>query len=89
MVGFVNVLGNRQDIVCIERACQAQGADNCLFELLPAAAAGDVPAVAFAPDPALGRQLNLLEILFDRMPMGIVIFDREFRVRRFNPTWAG
>lgn len=35
----------------------------------------------------LGQQLNLLEILFERMPMGIAIFDRDFRVCRFNPTW--
>ena len=59
LVGFVNVLAARGDVVCIERACQAQGAEACLFELLPAAVAGDVPVVALAPDPALGRQLNL------------------------------
>ncbi|MGD2205504.1 MAG: GAF domain-containing protein [Anaerolineae bacterium] len=88
LVGFVNVLSGRQDVVCIERACQGQGAETCLFELLPAGAAGDASVVAFAPDPALGRQLNLLEILFDRMPMGIVILDRDLRIRRFNPTWA-
>jgi two-component system nitrate/nitrite sensor histidine kinase NarX len=88
LVGFVNALTGHQDVVCIEHACQAQGAESCLFELLPAAAAGDVPVVALDPDPALGRQINLLEILFDRMPMGIVIFDRDLRIRRFNPTWA-
>ncbi|HEY76314.1 MAG TPA: GAF domain-containing protein [Thermoflexia bacterium] len=88
LVGFVNVLAGRNDVVCIQRACQAQGADSCLFELLPAEAASDVPVVTFAPDPALGRQLNLLEILFDRMPVGIAIFDRDLRLRRCNPTWA-
>jgi two-component system nitrate/nitrite sensor histidine kinase NarX len=88
LVGFVNVLAGRQDVVCIERACQAEGSDSCLFELLPAEVAGDVPLVAFSPDPALGWQINLLEVLFDRMPMGIVIFDRDLRIRRFNPTWA-
>jgi PAS domain S-box-containing protein len=60
-----------------------------MFELLPTAVAGDVPAVALSPDPALGRQLNLLETIFDRMPMGIVVLDSDLRVRRFNPTWAG
>jgi PAS domain S-box-containing protein len=89
LVGFVNVLAGRNDVVCIERTCQAQGAAACLFELLPTAAAGDVPAVALSPDPALGRQLSLLETIFDRMPMGIVILDTGLRVRRFNPTWAG
>jgi len=44
--------------------------------------------VGFAPDPALGRQLNLLDLLFERMPMGIAIFDREYRIRRYNPTWV-
>ena len=87
LVGFVNVLTGRQDIVCIQHTCQAQGADSCLFELLPAAAAGHAPSVAFAPDPGLGRQLHLLDILFERMPMGIAIFDREYRIRRYNATW--
>ncbi|MGD1992806.1 MAG: GAF domain-containing protein, partial [Anaerolineae bacterium] len=88
LVGFINVLSGRNDVVCIQRDCQAQGADVCRFELLPASDAGDVPVVSLAPDPALSRQLNLLEILFERMPMGIVVFDRDLRVRRFNPTWA-
>jgi signal transduction histidine kinase/predicted hydrocarbon binding protein len=87
LTGFVNVLANRHDVVCIERACQAQGAEACLFELLPAEVAGDYPVVALAPDPALGRQLNLLELLFDRMPMGIAVLDRQYRIRRYNPTW--
>ena len=34
LVGFVNVLAGRNDVVCIERTCQAQGAEACLFELL-------------------------------------------------------
>ena len=88
LVGFVNVLAGRQDVVCVERACQAQGADSCLFELLPAGAAGRVPTVAFAPDPGLGRQLNLLDLLFERMPMGIAIFDHELLIRRYNATWV-
>lgn len=89
LVGFVNVLAGRRDIVCIRRTCQAQGHESCLFELLPTDEAGDVPVIAFAPDPALGRQLNLLETLFTRMPMGIAIFDRDLRLRRCNATWAG
>jgi PAS domain S-box-containing protein len=88
LVGFINVIAGRNDVVCVKHSCEAQGADICLFELLPANVAGDVPVVSLAPDPALGRGLNLLEILFNHMPMGIVILDRELRVRRFNPTWA-
>ena len=30
---------------------------------------------------------RLLELLFDRMPMGIAVLDREFNLLRYNPTW--
>jgi signal transduction histidine kinase len=86
-VGFVNVLGNRQDVVCIEHTCQANGNDNCVFELLPASEAGERTAVSLIPDPGLGRQLNLLEMLFERMPMGIAVLDKQYRIQRYNPTW--
>jgi len=89
LVGFVNVTGGRQDVVCIERCCQAQGAEFCEFELLPASQAHDQEeVVAFNPDPGISRQINLLEMLFDRMPMGIAVIDRRLILRRFNPTWA-
>jgi PAS domain S-box-containing protein len=88
LVGFVNALGGRQDVVCIKHACQAQGAEACLFELLPAHRAAGTPIIAFDPDPFLSHQLNLLEILFNHMPMGIAIFDQELVLRRCNPTWA-
>ena len=88
LVGFVNVIAGRTDVVCIERACQANGAPACLFELLPAAQAGGQPMVALDPDPALGRSISLLDILFERMPMGIAILDTGLNLRRFNPTWA-
>lgn len=32
--------------------------------------------------------LNLLELLFERMPMGVAILDRQYRIQRYNPTWA-
>ena len=86
-VGFVNILAERLDVVCIEHSCQARGDDACLFELLPIADAKGQTAVPFKPDPGLGRQLNLLELLFDRMPMGIAVLDRHYRIQRYNPTW--
>lgn len=89
LVGFVNALSGRRDVVCIKRACQSLGAEACLFELLPADEATATPIIAFDPDPFLSHQLNLLEVLFDRMPMGIAIFDRDLVLRRYNPTWAG
>jgi signal transduction histidine kinase len=30
---------------------------------------------------------SLLEMLFDRMPMGIAVIDRAFCIQRYNPTW--
>jgi PAS domain S-box-containing protein len=32
-------------------------------------------------------QLNIFEMLFERMPMGVAILDREFRIQRYNPIW--
>lgn len=88
LVGFINATCNRTDIVCIEHACQGQGAAECVFELLPSRSLERESFVAYSPDPGISRQLNLLEILFERMPMGIAIFDREIRLQRCNPTWA-
>jgi signal transduction histidine kinase/PAS domain-containing protein len=89
LVGFVNALSGRRDVVCVKHTCQGQGAEACLYELLPAGQAAGTPIIAFDPDPFLSHQLNLLEILFDRMPMGIAIFDQDLVLRRYNPTWAG
>jgi signal transduction histidine kinase len=36
----------------------------------------------------LAKQIDLLELLFERMPMGIAILDREFNVQRYNLTWV-
>ncbi|MCA9926844.1 MAG: PAS domain-containing protein [Anaerolineales bacterium] len=30
---------------------------------------------------------GLLEMLFEHMPMGIAVLDREYRIQRYNPTW--
>jgi predicted hydrocarbon binding protein len=57
LVGFVNVVAGRRDVVCVQRACQARGDPACLFELLPAGAAEDDPVVAPTPDPAVGKYL--------------------------------
>lgn len=87
-VGFINALADRTDIVCVEHTCQVQGAEHCRFELMPVDALTAAHAVSYDPDPFLSQQINLLELLFDRMPMGIVIFDTNLRLRRVNPTWA-
>lgn len=38
--------------------------------------------------PGNSQQSNLLELLFERMPMGVAILDRQFRIQRYNPTWG-
>jgi PAS domain S-box-containing protein len=88
LVGFINVISNRKDIICIEHRCQAKGDPVCEFELTDVSDAGNQAVTAFAQDPTLGRQLNLLEMLFDHMPMGIAVIDRNFKLVRTNPTWA-
>lgn len=88
LVGFINVINDRSDVICIEHSCQAMGDESCTFELIPSSQAENKTAVAYIPDPELGRQLNLLEILFERMPMGIAVFDRSYHFRRYNSTWV-
>jgi PAS domain S-box-containing protein len=55
LVGFINVVTQRRDVVCIERRCQACGDEDCEFDLLPASQAEGQSVIAFTPDPALGK----------------------------------
>lgn len=87
-VGFINVLSRKQEMVCVEHTCRARGDTACTFELLPGNQAHGQAVISHTPDPGLGRQLNLLELLFERMPMGIAIFDLDHRLVRSNQTWA-
>lgn len=88
LVGFMNIISGRSDLVCVEHSCQACGDEHCTFELMPADQAMDHEVITYSTHPELGRNLNLLEVLFERMPMGIAIFDLDYRLVRFNPTWA-
>ncbi len=88
LVGFARAISGQRDVVCLERQCQAQGAEACRFELLPQKDADQQPVAAFDTDPLLSQSLNLLEILFGRTPMAIAVFDRDARLRRFNSTWV-
>jgi signal transduction histidine kinase/predicted hydrocarbon binding protein len=88
LVGFINIIDARRDIVCVERACQALGDEQCLFELMPVSESSDATVVAMTHTPTIGRQINLLEMLFERMPMGIAVIDRDMKLVRCNPTWA-
>ena len=36
-----------------------------------------------------GQESGLLEALFERMPVGIAVFDHALVLQRCNPTWAG
>ncbi len=88
LVGFARAISGQRDVVCLERQCQAQGAEACRFELLPQKDADQQPVATFDTDPLLSQSLNLLEILFGRTPMAIAVFDRDARLRRFNSTWV-
>lgn len=59
LVGFINVVSRRRDIVCIEHHCEALGDPCCEFELLPAMKSTGQTVIAFTPDPALGTTANL------------------------------
>ena len=58
LVGFINALTNRRDIVCIQHTCQALGAETCTFELIPATEANQTAVVAFDPNPGLTDEIN-------------------------------
>lgn len=34
------------------------------------------------------QEANLLELIFERLPMGVAILDREYHIQRYNPTWG-
>lgn len=46
------------------------------------------PAQMITQNFAHEQQASLLELLFERMPMGVAILDRHYRIQRFNPTWS-
>lgn len=35
-----------------------------------------------------GRQANLLDLIFESLPMGVAILDREYHIQRYNSTWG-
>jgi signal transduction histidine kinase len=45
-------------------------------------------AIAAGNDSAISRQFDLLEILLDRMPMGVGIYDQDLCLIRSNLTWT-
>ncbi len=49
-------------------------------------AANDRPASTIPLE--YSRQTNLLETMFEKMPLGIAIFDTQLRLQRMNPTFA-
>jgi signal transduction histidine kinase/predicted hydrocarbon binding protein len=89
LVGFANALDGRTEITCLEHTCQANGADACLFEIVPASVSGRHGAIGVDPDPLLSRNVNLLEVLFEGVPLGIAIYDRNLILWRANESWSG
>lgn len=62
LVGFINVVSSRRDVVCIEHLCQAKGDEYCEFELLPASEASQQPVITYRPDANPESQPSLQEI---------------------------
>ena len=85
--GLFNTITSRRNVVCVEQHCQSLGHPHCEFKLYPVANAEEQDAT-ITPNLKLGQQINLLDLLFERMPMGIAILDKEFHVQRYNPTWG-
>jgi len=54
----------------------------------PSVSDGRSSRIAGIDETLPGHERTLLKVLFARMPMGIAVFDREGRLRRYNPTWA-
>jgi signal transduction histidine kinase len=54
----------------------------------PLGGGGPAPVPMAGADLAIGRQFNLLEILLDRMPMGVGIYDHNLCLIRSNLTWT-
>jgi PAS domain S-box-containing protein len=88
LVGAMQAAAGRKDLACVETSCQGRGDEACRFSLMPVEAANGVFTASGQPDPTMNSQLNLLQILFERAPLGIVFFDREYRLMRCNPVWV-
>jgi len=41
-----------------------------------------------SPNSNTGRSSHIFDLLFERMPMGVAILDRQFHIQRYNPTWG-
>jgi signal transduction histidine kinase/predicted hydrocarbon binding protein len=59
LVGFINSLTGRKDVICLQQACQAQGAKSCQFELLPASEAQGTSVVSFELDSGSAVPLRM------------------------------
>lgn len=59
LVGILNALTRRRDIVCLQLSCEAQGDERCTFELVPATEANQTAVVAFDPNPGLAAEASL------------------------------
>lgn len=51
----------------------------------------DFQFTTLEPEPPineLGWKAGLVELLFKRVPVGIAVIDRQYRIQRYNPTWG-
>jgi hypothetical protein len=47
------------------------------------------PVTEAVPPSDAGLDAQLLELFFDRVPMGIAVFTPDLRLVRCNKTWVG
>jgi hypothetical protein len=41
-----------------------------------------------SPNSNSGHSGSAFDLLFERMPMGVAILDRQFHIQRYNPAWG-
>ena len=68
-----------------ERVIEAQSQEPSQTPVLASAA---LSYTATPNNPLLRHEPQVVDMLFDRVPMGVAILDSSFSVLRYNPTWA-
>jgi len=68
-----------------ERVIEAQSQEPSQTPVLASAA---LSHTATPNNPLLRHEPQVVDMLFDRVPMGVAILDSSFSVLRYNPTWA-
>ncbi len=85
LVGFVQTITGSMEVLGVESGCQVGDANSCRFELVKASA---TDAALLAPTAAAAQPFDVLRRLFDRLPLGLAVFDSDAKLQRCNATWC-